>query len=129
MQIPILLNWKKVFGDLESWVIFGQCWISKDLDVKEKSNNNKYIDDVLKNSSNSGINAMSISEITGIPRATVVRKLKKLVKMNALYLDNKKLYHPNKYLKKNVYDTFDKNKILISEFSTKIYNQCIFYLS
>ena len=126
MQIPILLNWKKVFGDLESWVIFGQCWISKDLGKKKNSENNKkYIDDVLKNSSNSGINAMSISEITGIPRATVVRKLKKLVKMNALYLDNKKLYHPNKYLKKNVYDTFDKNKILISEFSTKIYNAII----
>ena len=70
MQIPILLNWKKVFGDLESWVIFGQCWISKDL-------------------------------------------------------DKKKLYHPSKYLKKNVYDTFDKNKILISEFSTKIYNSIV----
>ena len=82
-------------------------------------------EDVLKNSSNSGINAMSISEITGIPRATVVRKLKKLIKMNALYLDKKKLYHPNKYLKKNVYDTFDKNKILISEFSTKIYNSIV----
>ena len=126
MQIPILLNWKKVFGDLESWVIFGQCWISKDLHIKKNSENNKkYIDDVLKNSSNSGINAMSISEITGIPRATVVRKLKKLIKMNALYLDKKKLYHPSKYLKKNVYDTFDKNKILISEFSTKIYNSIV----
>ena len=29
-----------------------------------------------------GINAMSISDITGIPRATVIRKLKKLVKKN-----------------------------------------------
>ena len=27
----------------------------------------------------SGINAMSISDITGIPRATVIRKLNKLV--------------------------------------------------
>ena len=27
-----------------------------------------------------GINAMSISSLTGIPRATVIRKLKKLVK-------------------------------------------------
>ena len=42
---------------------------------------------------------MSISEITGIPRATVVRKLKKLVEMNALYLD-KKIISPSKYLKK-----------------------------
>ena len=126
MQIPILLNWKKVFGDLETWVIFGQCWISKDLNIKNKKRiEKKYISDILEINNISGINAMSISEITGIPRATVVRKLKKLLKMNALYLDKKKLYHPNKYLKKNVYDTFEKNKKKVSEFSTKIYNLII----
>ena len=39
-----------------------------------------------------GINAMSISEITGIPRATVIRKLKKLVKKNNLTINSKKHY-------------------------------------
>ena len=39
-----------------------------------------------------GINAMSISDITGIPRATVIRKLNKLLKLKFLKIDNKKHY-------------------------------------
>ena len=38
-----------------------------------------------------GINAMSIAEITGIPRPTVVRKLKILVKNKYVSLDKNKL--------------------------------------
>ena len=37
-----------------------------------------------------GINAMSISEITGIPRPTVVRKLRYLIKNNFLHINEKK---------------------------------------
>ena len=33
---------------------------------------------------------MSISDISGIPRATVIRKLKKLLKKNFLVIDDKK---------------------------------------
>jgi DNA-binding IclR family transcriptional regulator len=39
-----------------------------------------------------GINAMSISDITGIPRATVIRKLNKLIKEKFLKVDSKKHY-------------------------------------
>ena len=39
-----------------------------------------------------GINAMSISDITGIPRATVIRKLKILLKEKNLVIDDKKHY-------------------------------------
>ena len=35
---------------------------------------------------------MSISDITGIPRATVIRKLNKLIKENFLKIDIKKHY-------------------------------------
>ena len=38
-----------------------------------------------------GINAMSIAEITGIPRPTVVRKLKILVKKKYISYDKNKL--------------------------------------
>ena len=38
-----------------------------------------------------GVNAMSISEITGIPRPTVVRKLKWLIEKNYLNINDKKL--------------------------------------
>ncbi|MDC1496370.1 MarR family transcriptional regulator [Pelagibacteraceae bacterium] len=37
-----------------------------------------------------GINAMSISEITGIPRPTVVRKLRYLIKNNFVHINEKK---------------------------------------
>ena len=40
-----------------------------------------------------GINAMSISDITGIPRATVVRKLKRMVKLRSLKIDSKSITH------------------------------------
>ena len=38
-----------------------------------------------------GVNAMSLSEITGIPRATVVRKLNWLIEKKYLNINNKKL--------------------------------------
>ena len=50
-----------------------------------------------------GINAMSISEITGIPRPTVVRKLKILVK--------------NKYI------SYDKNKLINMDLSKKNFEE------
>ena len=38
-----------------------------------------------------GVNAMSLSDITGIPRATVVRKIKFLIKNDYLHINDKKL--------------------------------------
>ena len=38
-----------------------------------------------------GVNAMSLSDITGIPRATVVRKLKWLIDKKFLTINDKKL--------------------------------------
>ena len=38
-----------------------------------------------------GINAMSISEITGIPRPTVIRKINSLIKLNMVEMDKNKL--------------------------------------
>ena len=40
----------------------------------------------------SGVSAMSISDMTNIPRATVIRKCKYLMKYNYLTLNNKKQY-------------------------------------
>jgi len=51
----------------------------------------KYLKE-LKKSDHIGINAFSIADISGIPRATVVRKLKFLIKNNFLIIDEKKLY-------------------------------------
>jgi len=88
LQIPFLIRWKTIFGDLESFVIWGNMGINQNISL-EKNNNIKfekeeYIENIINmtdikvNKSIRGINASSIAEISSIPRATVFRKLNKL---------------------------------------------------
>ena len=49
--------------------------------------------------------AFLISNLTGIPRATVIRKLKKLIKNKHLIMDNKKLY--DSYIQQGLNDIKD----------------------
>ena len=96
MQIPMLLNYKKHFVDLETFHIFGTCAVNQHLNIQKinesKMNRIEFIKSLYSSDEMSGLNAMSISDITGIPRATVVRKLKRLVKLKNLTIDNKKHY-------------------------------------
>ena len=72
-----------------------------------------------------GINAMSISDITGIPRPTVVRKLKFLVKNKYILIDKKKLYYV-KMSKKRFNETIklqDETNLSLSDFITRTFNQ------
>ena len=96
MQIPMLLNYKKHFVDLETFHIFGTCAVNQHLNIQKinesKMNRIEFIKSLYSSDEMSGLNAMSVSDITGIPRATVVRKLKRLVKLKNLTIDNKKHY-------------------------------------
>ena len=99
LQIPRLLRWKKFFKDLETWHIWALCGVGKYIDSDSNDFfNDKNFDIITKKiffsnvKKNNGINAMSISDISGIPRATVVRKLNRLIKENYLKIDNKKHY-------------------------------------
>jgi hypothetical protein len=98
MQLPFLLDFKKLYGDLETFHVNGIVIVNDILNSKKTDNSEmskefyleKYFFDNQKNFT--GINAMSISDITGIPRATVIRKLRKLVKDKYLQKDEKKHY-------------------------------------
>ncbi len=98
-QLPLLIRWKKLFNDLESWVIWGNCVYNQNLVMNKtfKENlapetlNDTFIDR-LNNFGTQGLNAMTISELTGIPRPTVLRKLNILVKNKFLIKDEKNLY-------------------------------------
>ena len=72
-----------------------------------------------------GVNAMSISEITNIPRATVVRKLKFLIDNNWLEINEKKLIRLNvkdEAIKKR--DEFmEQNLLSFSNFVYRVFNQ------
>ena len=128
MQMPMLLSYKKIYGDLESFHIHTVCLSNHALNSKKNNNNEMnrelYLKKYFINDKKlfSGINAMSISDITGIPRATVIRKLDKLIKENFLIIDNKKHYsvsgaHINELVEvqKNTF----KN---LSLFAERIYN-------
>ncbi|MDA9615992.1 hypothetical protein N9S20_01335 [Candidatus Pelagibacter sp.] len=131
MQMPMLLGYKKVFGDLESFHVNGICIINQALNSKKNDNSEmskefyleKYFFGDQKN--DVGVNAMSISEISGIPRATVIRKLNKLLKEKFLAKDNKKHYsltgiHAHKLLE------VQKNTLNnLSKFTARIYNLCL----
>ena len=67
---------------------------------------------------------MSISDLSGIPRATVVRKLQQLVTTNILAVDKKKLYTVKK-MNKEILANHEKTKKLLSIFITKIFNVII----
>lgn len=128
MQIPMLTNYKKIFGDLESFHVNGVCivnqflnsQINNKLEMSREYFLDKFFFDKNENSIQ-GVNAMSISDISGIPRPTVIRKLKKLVKGNFIKMDQKKHYtvRGNKKIlveaQKNVF-------INLATFCSKFYN-------
>tara|TARA_B100001287_G_scaffold250866_1_gene231692 strand:+ start:26 stop:403 length:378 start_codon:yes stop_codon:yes gene_type:complete len=72
-----------------------------------------------------GVNAMSISEITNIPRATVVRKLKFLIDNHWFEINEKKLIRLNvkDKAKKKSDEFMEKNLLSLSNFIYRIFNQ------
>ena len=99
LQIPFLVRHRTFYGDLETWNVWGSIGISQFADYF-KQVQNRVIEDprsyadlylhLLRHTPKNGINASSISEISRIPRATVIRKLKILLKQK-LIMKNKKL--------------------------------------
>jgi hypothetical protein len=72
-----------------------------------------------------GMNAMSLSDITGIPRPTVVRKLKYLIDNNYLSINEKKLLFINiqgAKLKRSS-ELQDANIKTLINFIYKVFNQ------
>ena len=129
VQIPMMLSYKKVFGDLESFHIFGTCIVDQHLDAQKKINNvmqripfieSLHIDD------KQGVNAMSISDITGIPRATVMRKLKKLVREGYLVINEKKHYRVSGIINKKLSPLQSDILNGLANFSSKVYNLIIY---
>ena len=126
MQIPMLLNNKAIIGDLESFHIWGLCVVNQVLNSKKNDNSQMTREDYLKkyifSSNYKGVNAMSISEITGIPRATVIRKLNRMVKIKFLKVNNKKQYSTTGLQQKKFKEIQKINLINLSKFAERIYN-------
>ena len=128
MQMPMLLAYKKIYRDLESFHIHGICLSNHAINSKKNNNNEMSKEFYLEkyffsdHKEFSGMNAMSISDITGIPRATVIRKLNKLIKRKFLQIDSKKHYSTTGDHKKEIIDVQKNTFYNLSKFTACIYN-------
>ena len=129
MQMPMLLMFKKIHGDLETFHVHGVCLGNQALNAQKidtsEMSKTLYLEKYFFGDRQefSGVNAMSISDITGIPRATVMRKLNKLVKEKFLTIDSKKHYSTNKGVhKKELLIVQNNTFINLSKFAERIYN-------
>ena len=127
--MPMLLMFKKIHGDLETFHVHGVCLGNQALNAQKidtsEMSKTLYLEKYFFGDKQefSGINAMSISDITGIPRATVIRKLNKLVKEKFLSIDSKKHYSTNKGVhKKRLLIVQNNTFINLSKFAARIYN-------
>ena len=139
-MIPFLKRTRKFYGDLETSTVAGAVFsnhvqrlqaLHAEQPLSFKVNNFKAIDAVEMNYLNwtkylttskeniIGINASSISDISGIPRATVIRKLKILKELDLISIDKKQLYKTGKLKKKVSRELelmFIKNQIELNKF-------------
>jgi DNA-binding Lrp family transcriptional regulator len=121
------IRWRDQIQDLETLCI-GMTVVLNATQSKQsapsKKNRTVYFKEIM-GSDLRGVNAMSLSEITGIPRPTVVRKLKWLIDNNFLTINDKKLisldakdsaFKQSKEMQK-------QNFVSLSNFIYRLFNQ------
>ena len=131
-QIPYLIRHRTAFGDLESWNVWGAIAITqaagfnedlKKITKEELTGYNDYYTSLLKFKPIRGINASSISDISSIPRATVIRKLRIMEKKGFIRRNSKLEYILGQA--KNL-KLFQQNYLInqknLSDFCTTMFN-------
>ena len=96
-QIDFVLTRSKMFNnDTELFFILGALIYNQNLSQKKNGKLINYRDEWWRSITNlddkKGLNAMTVSELTGISRSTVIRKLKILLKRKDAVKDKKNLY-------------------------------------
>ena len=103
LQIPLVIGYHDMFEDLTTYHIWGTVAMNQAFNYKRdniKKNFYNQIPDyktfneslIEGKGASAGVSAMSISEMTNIPRATVIRKCKFLLKNDYLVQNKKKHY-------------------------------------
>ena len=105
MQIPMIIGYHEMFEDVSTFHIWGTVVMNQAFNYKKSisdSNVHSLTPDYMtfnkavvldqEDTSTSGVSAMSLSDMTHIPRATVIRKCKYLVDHGYLKVNNKKQY-------------------------------------
>ena len=102
MQIPIIIGYHEMFEDVATFHIWGTVAMNQAFNYKKLTDaKQQFLTPDYENFNKgllegpavkSGVSAMSISDMTNIPRATVIRKCKYLMKYNYLTMNDKKQY-------------------------------------
>ena len=97
MQIPMVTRYHNIFGDVATFHVWGTVAMNQAFNyhknVNVSNNHLRFSKSIIMNKgSTHGVSAMSISDMTNIPRATVVRKCKFLLKQKYLKLNENKQY-------------------------------------
>ena len=103
MQIPMIIGYHELFEDVATFHVWGTVAMNQAFNYKKNMNEanvhiltpdymtfNKGI--IEEEGSSTGVSAMSLSDMTRIPRATVIRKCKFLKERGYLELNDKKQY-------------------------------------
>ncbi|MDC0578084.1 MarR family transcriptional regulator [Candidatus Pelagibacter ubique] len=120
-------RWRKELGDLETFTIGVIVLINavENKNFKVKKFDRKKYSISIQGSDERGVNAMSLAEITGIPRSTVIRKLKSLIKKDLFQINEKNLITVN--MRGESFKMFqrlqDKNMLSLSNFISRTFNQ------
>ena len=120
-------RWRKELGDLETFtigvIVLVNAAENKTFRIKEFDRKKYQIS--IQGSDERGVNAMSLAEITGIPRSTVIRKLKSLIKKDLLQINEKNLITVNMRGEgfKTAQRLQDQNILSLSNFVSRTFNQ------
>ena len=137
-QIEMLTTFKqKFFKDYETVQIWAMIVYNQNLALNKKIKisakypdkvKDTYLDELLSLTETLGLNAMTISDLTGIPRPTVIRKLNFLIKNKFVDKNKNGLYkvsNSNKVKEIDKYRLENVNKI--SEMACKLFNAARIY--
>ena len=97
MMIELSLIWRTFLKSMENWFIFGTCGLNQMYNLKDSKhfkdlhpdNTENFFLNVTQIETRRGLNPTTISDLTGIPRQTVIRNLKILTKNKALEKESK----------------------------------------
>ena len=126
--IPWLVRWKRFFNnDTELFIVWAMILLNKSVKITKNKNS---ASDVfhwraeIDGTSTVGINTMSLSDISGIPRPTVSRKIKKLLEKKLIAIDDYKLIHPlNIHHKKDLENLQSITLESFTKFSLMVFNR------
>ena len=139
-QLKWLKLWKTKLKDSELILVIIQCIIPT-LQRADKNSEHLNVENIFKiigkfneedNSVNASISATSISEVTGIPRATCISKLEKLIRLGFLLREAKtKRFYVNQNISDRTKNIITKENIgytveIFSEYLAIILNNLIY---